>query len=227
MRAIVDHFGSLPRAYLVLEGMGLGQVYHRGLGVERYRITARTKGGHSWVDYGKPSAVHHLAALAARIASLSLPRSPHTTLNVGTFNGGTSINTIAAEAHMDLDMRSEDSGALQALAGHVRQMVEEARRSGVSFEVETIGRRPAGEIPRDHPLVRLAENCLRGEGIHPHPEIASTDATIPLSRGLPAVCIGLTTGGGAHTTAEFIDIPPLRHGIQQLIALVSGVWDVV
>ncbi len=224
MRAIVEHFGSEPRAYLVLEGMGLGQIYHRGLGVERYRITARTRGGHSWVDYGKPSAIHHLAGVATRLAALTLPRAPRTSLNVGTFEGGTSVNTIAAFAQLDLDMRSEDYATLQELASSVRSIVQEAETEGVTFDVKTIGLRPGGEIPRSHALVRLAEECLREEGVTPRPEIASTDANVPLSRTLPAICIGLTSGGGAHTTAEYIDIPPLHQGISQLMQLVTRVW---
>ncbi|MGZ6346135.1 MAG: M20/M25/M40 family metallo-hydrolase, partial [Anaerolineales bacterium] len=94
IRAVVDRFGSLPLAYIVLEGMALGQVYNRGLGVRRYRITVRTAGGHSWIDYGKPSAIHELTALATCIASLEPPRLPRTTLNVGIISGGTSVNTI-------------------------------------------------------------------------------------------------------------------------------------
>jgi len=31
IRAVVDRFGSDPLAYIVLEGMSLGQVYHRAL----------------------------------------------------------------------------------------------------------------------------------------------------------------------------------------------------
>lgn len=227
MRALVDQFGAAARAYLVLEGMGLGQIYHRGLGVERYRITARTRGGHSWVDYGKPSAVHHLAAVVAHIVSLTLPRTPRTTLNVGTIQGGTSINTIAAEAHMDLDLRSEEQHTLQAAVTAVRKIVHAAEKEGVSFEMEPIGLRPGGSIPRSHPLVQFAERCLQEEGVVPRPEIASTDANIPLSRGMPAICVGLTLGGGAHTASEYIELNPLRQGIGQLLRLVTGVWDAV
>ncbi len=78
IRAVVDRFGSLPLAYIVLEGMALGQVYNRGLGVRRYRITVRSAGGHSWIDYGKPSAIHELTALSTRIAALEPPRLPRT-----------------------------------------------------------------------------------------------------------------------------------------------------
>ena len=70
MRALVDRFGDQPRAYLVLEGMALGQIYHRGLGVSRYRITVSTSGGHSWVDYGSPSAVQELAQIITRLQAI-------------------------------------------------------------------------------------------------------------------------------------------------------------
>ena len=123
MRAVVDRFGDEPRAYIVVEGMALGQVYHRGLGVQRYRITAKGQGGHSWVDYGTPSAIHELATLVTRIAALKLPEKPRTTLNVGIISGGTSVNTVAAEASLQLDLRSEGREALASLIQQVETLV--------------------------------------------------------------------------------------------------------
>lgn len=227
IRAVVDRFGSQPLAYIVLEGMALGQVYNRGLGVHRYRITIRTAGGHSWIDYGKPSATHVLTALSSRIAALELPRLPRTTLNIGIISGGTSVNTIAAEAMLELDLRSEDAGRLEDLARQVEQFVMDARKPGVTAEAEIIGQRPAGEIHADHPLVTLAQECLRLAGVEPHLNTGSTDANLPLSRGLPAVTIGLTTGGRAHSVQEFIDLAPLEKGMDQALRLVSTVWDIL
>jgi tripeptide aminopeptidase len=234
MRALVDRFGrcreqsaerSDPLAYLVVEGMALGQVYHRGLGVRRYRITVRTSGGHSWIDYGQPSAIHELTAISTRITALELPRSPRTTLNVGVISGGSSVNTIAAEAMLELDLRSEDSQALETLVWQVEQITHSAEKPGVTIELEVIGQRPSGELPAEHPLVKLAQDCLRAVGSEPHLNIGSTDANLPLSRGLPSVAIGLTTGGRAHTVHEFMNIAPLENGMEQLIRLVSKAWD--
>ena len=227
MQALVERFGSSPIAYIILEGMGLGQVYHRGLGVRRYRITVHTSGGHSWIDYGQPSAIHELTALSARIAALDLPSTPRTTLNIGIISGGTSVNTIAAEAMLELDLRSESTEALEALAGQVGQLVQAAQKPGVKVEAEVIGLRPSGELPADHALVRLAQECLRAVGVEPHLNIGSTDANLPLKRGLRAVTIGLTTGGRAHTVHEFINIPPLEKGMEQVVRLVRGVWEVL
>jgi tripeptide aminopeptidase len=227
MRAIVDRFGRSPRAYLVVEGMAQGQIYHRALGVQRYRIAAHTAGGHSWVDYGRRSAIHELASLITWLTSISLPADPRTSLNVGVIGGGTSINTIAADAWLELDLRSEGERTLKNLARNVQELVKSANQPGVSFTAELIGNRPAGAIPADHPLVLLTRRVLNELGIEPKLNIGSTDANVPLSRGLPAVCIGLTTGGGAHTVGEFIHTKPLEPGLRQLATVVETIFDLI
>jgi acetylornithine deacetylase/succinyl-diaminopimelate desuccinylase-like protein len=226
MKSLVDRFGSEVRAYVILEGMALGHVYHCGLGVRRYRVTIRTSGGHSWIDYGRPSAIHELTSLSTRIIRLEVPAAPRITLNIGVISGGTSVNTIAAEAMFELDLRSESPAALEALSLQVEKMCALANKPGVEAAAEVIGARLVGEIPASHPLVELAEDCLRAKGIEPKLSIGLTDANIPLSRGLPAVTIGLTTGGEAHTVREYIEIEPLKKGMEQLVSLVRGVWGI-
>lgn len=225
MKAVVDRFGGDVHAYLVLEGLALGHVYHRAVGVKRYRVTARTSGGHSWSDYGQPSAVHELAKLVVALASLELPSHPRTTMNVGKISGGTSVNVIASEASLDLDLRSEGQESLAALVSAAERLIHKANKSGVSVDARVIGQRPAGEISVSHPLVILAKDCLRAQGLEPGLISGSTDANVPLSKGLPAIVLGVTTGGSAHTIHEYINTPPIAQGLEQLVRFVSRVWD--
>lgn len=225
MRAVVDRFGSQISAYLVLEGMALGHVYHQGLEVNRYRIGVVTPGGHSWVNQGSPSAIHELAKLVTHLTNLPIPKQPRTTINVGVINGGISVNTIAPEAYLELDLRSEDEETLKNLSRQVIEVVEQVNSPDIQATATLIGNRPRGGIPADHPLVRLAIRCLEAQGIRPQLNIGSTDANIPLNRGLPAICIGLTTGRGAHTMGESIEISPLGKGLNQLVELVEGVYQ--
>ncbi len=227
MQTVVDRLGNTPLAYLILEGIGLGNIYNGGLGVDRYRISVDTSGGHSWADFGSPSAIHELAGIITRLAALSLPKKPRSTLNAGTIEGGTSINTIAPHANFTLDLRSESAFVLQKLVDDVHQVAQAAERPGVIVSVERIGYRPAGSIPTSHPLVGLLKSKVEQLGITPHLGSASTDANIPLSRGLPAVCFGLTRGGKSHTINEYIDIQPVEKGMELLIQVVPGVWDVL
>jgi tripeptide aminopeptidase len=224
IKAVVDRFGREVLAYIIVEGMSLGQVYHVGLGVQRYRISIRTGGGHSWVDYGKPSAIHELAELAVKLTRLPLPERPRTSMNIGVIQGGTSINTIASEACLELDLRSEDPQTLADLTVQVETLVKSIQREipyPVQAKAEIIGQRPAGHIPANHPLVNLAVRCLQEQGITARLNTGSTDANCPLSYGIPAICIGISTGGGAHTTEEYINTSPVTQGLQQLITLIT------
>ncbi len=224
IRVLVDQFGSQPLAYIVLEGMGLGNILHRGLGVERYKIQVDTPGGHSWSDFGRPSAIHILCELVTRLSNLPLSTDPCTTLNVGVIQGGTSINTIAAQAWLELDLRSEDGDHLNNLVSEVYQMVSSLRRPQVTCSMKLIGKREAGSIPASHPLVRLACEVLDSLKIPSHLDIASTDANLPLSRGIPAICIGLTNGSGAHSSTEYISTGPVAQGMTQLLEIIQKSW---
>jgi tripeptide aminopeptidase len=225
MRALLDRFGERILAYLVLEGMGLGHVYNCALGVKRYRITINTPGGHSWADYGTQSAVHELAALITQLTALSLPEEPRTSLNVGVIEGGTTVNSIASEAHLELDLRSQGKQALEDLDRKVGALVKAAEGDEVSVIQEVIGQRPAGSISTSHPLVRLAVRSLEKQGIAPSLTVGSTDANIPLSRGLPAICLGISTGAGAHTLNEYIHTQPLSQGLEQLVYVVRRAYQ--
>jgi tripeptide aminopeptidase len=223
MKAVVDYFGKDPVAYIVLEGMSLGHIYHRGLGVRRYRVSVETNGGHSWIDYGDPSAIHELAELIVKIKDIHVPVKPRTSINFGTIKGGTSVNTIAADASCELDLRSENLLGLNYVVDKVMDLVAEADQKGgrgVHVQAELIGERPTGEIPIHHPLVKLAIDCHEKNGIKTKLNIGSTDANIPLSQGLPAICMGLTIGGGAHTRNEYIETQPLRHGLGTLVDII-------
>jgi acetylornithine deacetylase/succinyl-diaminopimelate desuccinylase-like protein len=228
MKAVVKRFGGDVLAYLILEGMSLGQIYHRGLGVRRYRISVHTKGGHSWVDYGNPSAIHELAELIVKIKNLDYPVEPRTSYNIGVITGGTSVNSIAADASIQLDLRSVDPMVLNELSHQLEELVAQSNRKGgedIHVVLEVVGERPAGEMPPDNPLVKLALKCHRVYGLKARLNIGSTDANEPLSKGYPAICMGLTTGGGSHTTREYIDIKPIGKGLGILVDFVQAVFQ--
>ncbi|GAB4403607.1 MAG: M20/M25/M40 family metallo-hydrolase [Anaerolineales bacterium] len=223
--AVCNKFGAQPRAYIVLEGIGLGEVTIGGIGSQRYQISAHTAGGHSWSSYGQPSAIHHLARLITALDALPVPSMPRASLNVGCISGGFSVNTIAAEASLLLDLRSEDARTLQALCTQVENLTAKAATApGVDFRTQIIGQRPAGNINGDHWLVALAAESLRSVGIPPTFGAGSTDANLPLSRGLPSICIGLTIGERAHSLEENIRIAPLEQGMQALMYLLRHAW---
>ncbi len=220
MKAAFQRLQDRVSGVVNLEGMAFGHVYHAGIAVRRLHITARAEGGHSWLNFGRSSAIHGIVQLAARITALRPPQSPRTTYNIGLLEGGQSINTIAAEAGFWLDLRSEDSATLARFEQEVRAQVNGLARSDLNFGIEVVGDRPAGRIAADHPLVECALSALAEVGIAGTLENGSTDANVPLAAGCPAVTVGITGGGNAHRLDEYIEITPIADGIRQLILLI-------
>lgn len=221
MRAVVDRLQAQIAAVVVLEGCDFGSIHHQAIGVRRYRIRTQAAGGHSWGNFGSPSAIHALVKLAARLADVTVPAHPRTTMNIGTISGGTSVNTIAQSAELLLDMRSVSPQTLQQLVSRVDALIaaSAAEQPGVQFSTTVVGDRPAGAIARDHALVQAAVAAYTSVGAPITYQQSSTDANIPLSRGLPAVCVGLTNGGNAHRTDEYIQPANLGRGLQALLLL--------
>lgn len=227
LRGIREVMDANPRtaAVVAVEGHNLGRVTHVAVGSRRLRITATGPGGHSWGDFGRPSALHALARLIAELDAIPLAWSPKTTLNVGIVEGGISVNSIAPTASCLLDMRSIDAEALARLGERVDRAIEGARRNGIAITAEVIGERPAGQVSLQSPAVRTVANVLGALGIEASYDASSTDANIALSRGLPAVCVGLTTGGNVHREDEYIDTEPIALGLAQLALLALELSD--
>jgi tripeptide aminopeptidase len=230
LRGIKEVLSNLPEigAVIALEGHNLGRVTHVAVGSRRLRIIARGPGGHSWGDFGRPNAIHGLSKLIAELDAIPLPRTPKTTLSVGTIKGGVSVNTIAPEASCLLDLRSTDDAALRRLCERVARLAGNARKdAGISFEVETIGERPAGVVSPESPIVKVAAKTLSVLDVEPSFDASSTDANVPIAAGVPAVCIGLTTGGNVHRTDEFIDLEPVPAGLAQLALMTIAVSELL
>jgi acetylornithine deacetylase/succinyl-diaminopimelate desuccinylase-like protein len=224
MRKVVERFGDSVKATIIIEGMSFGRVIHGAIGVHRFRITAQADGGHSWSKFGNPSAIHGLIKLANHIVEMDVPKRPKTTYNIGVIRGGTSVNTIANEASLELDMRSESVEALNKLVERVESLIKIHNSSEVRLTYETISQRPAGMIPLEHPLIQLAADSLRAVGSEPQSEVGSTDANIPLSKGLPAVVVGICEGHNAHHPDEYIETARTADGMKQLVMLVTGAF---
>lgn len=211
-------------AVIAVEGHNLGRVTHVAVGSRRLRVRVSGEGGHSWGDFGASNAIQGAAEILHELYRIPLPANPKTTLNVGMIEGGTSINTIASNAWFNLDLRSVEDFALRRLSERVDRVLS-AHRKGLNVWVEVVGDRPAGIVPSDCRLVRLAVEALEALDVEPAGDASSTDANIPISRGIPAICIGLTTGGGVHREDEFIDLAPVQRGLAQLTILALAAAD--
>ncbi|HHW10457.1 MAG TPA: M20/M25/M40 family metallo-hydrolase [Firmicutes bacterium] len=231
-------------AALIFDG-DAGLVCYKGTASRRLQVTYKGPGGHSWGDFGKPSAIEGLGRAIAGIYSLSVPREPRTTYNVGVVKGGVSVNSIAAEAEMLIDIRSEDPAALAVMEEKIRNELdlslhrEKAAGAGgtgsgapqetLQMNVAVVGDRPGGRMPDDHSLVQAVREVAEHHRIKTKMLTASTDANVPLSQGIPAVTVGVTAGGRIHTLEEYLEEDSVLPGAQYALALVLACsrWVVV
>jgi tripeptide aminopeptidase len=209
----------VPLAALVaVEGNYLGRVATVGVGSIRWRVTVSGPGGHAWEESSAPSAVHVAARMVTALAALARRgarsgRTGRSAVNVGLFSGGEAVNARARRAEFLVDLRASQAAALGELEERARRIIA-APPAGITAEIEELGRRPAGELPGSHPLAAAAVAALRGSGLRAQFTAASTDANAAHAAGVPAIAIGVTTGAGEHTPAEWIDTTPLATGLR-------------
>lgn len=224
MHQVLDRFGQNVIAYLALEGIGLGMVQTAALGNRRYKIETVAKGGHSWSNYGNPSAVHTMIRIGARLLRMKIPDSPRCSINLGTIQGGDAINNIARTAELHLEVRSEDDVTLAQLDKKIRRIARKRRREDVQVILTDTGSRPSGRIADAHPLIVACRQALLAQGINPMLAMSSSDASLPISMGYAATCLGITTGHHVHTLEETIHLAQITRGLDQILFLIDHLW---
>jgi acetylornithine deacetylase/succinyl-diaminopimelate desuccinylase-like protein len=189
--------------FISIDGLGITRIVNQATGSHRYEMIFRGPGGHSFQEFGLPSAIHAMGRAIAKISELQPPKEPKTTFTVGTVVGGTSVNAIAAEARMAVDMRSDSTEELLKLEARLLDLVKDAVREEnvrwnsdkIAVEIKLIGDRPAGIVALDSPIVQATQRAVAVVTRAPRVSFAgsSTDSNWAMSRGIPAVTIG---GGG-------------------------------
>jgi len=237
MRHLFARDGLRAHAVIALDGAGLERIVHRALGSRRYRVTYRGPGGHSWAAFGVANPATAVGRAAQRLAELPLPAEPRTTCAVVRLGGGTALNCIPQEAWLDLDLRSEDPGALSRLDAAVQTALtrardeENARRAPgtapLTLDCRIVGDRPGGETSADHPLIKAAVAATRALGKVPELAAASTDANVPIARRIPAIALGAGgRAGDAHLPSEWYENEEGVLGLVRALMVVAAVGGV-
>jgi len=232
LRGMKQLFGETLKGqidkFISVDGTGLG-ITNIGVGSNRYRVTFKGPGGHSFGAFGMANPIQAMGRAIAKIDAFEVPTQPKTTFNVGRVGGGTSVNAIPFEAWMEVDMRSSDAASLKDLDTRfnaaLKQAVEEENkrwnnRGPVSVSAELVGLRPAGQTPEKSAIVQTALAVSRAMNINETLREGSTDSNVPMNMGIPAITIGGGgSGSGAHALEESFDTHDSWRGTQRAILL--------
>lgn len=229
-RQIFKDFEGRIAQFISLDS-NLDRISDRCAGSHRYEVEVLTEGGHSFQKFGNANAICELSKIVAQIYSIEVPKKEgcRTTYNVGSISGGTSVNTIAQSAKMLCEYRSEDRECLEFMQKEFEAIFEAARSEKVRVNVSKIGDRPCSniddsEIQRLRDILKpLIEDVIKAPAIL---KSASTDCNIPLSLGIPAICIGVYYGAGSHTREEWVEKASLALGLEVAIKAAAELTEV-
>lgn len=220
-RQLFKDYGGRISLFISFDS-NLDQMNDRCVGSHRYEVEVQTQGGHSFQRFGLPNAIAQLAQIVSSIYQIKIPKKEgcRTTYNVGTISGGTSVNTIAQSAKMLCEYRSEDKDCLAYMEKQFADIFAQANTEEVKVLVTKVGDRPCGNVDPEKIAALLDRLCPVISdviGMPVNTKSASTDCNIPLSLGIPAICMGVYFGGGSHTRQEWIRKDSLALGLEAAI----------
>lgn len=222
-KEIFKKYGSRVRNFCTFDSQ-TDKIVTRAVGSIRYEVEIHTEGGHSYSKFGNDNAIEKMAELITRLYRIPLPAVGKTTYNVGEISGGTSINTIAQSARMLYEYRSDRKENLDYMTEQFQSILAECRESGLDITCKEIGNRPCGkenDPQKNKELIKRAVKAVQNAaGIIPIENSGSTDCNIPLSLGIPAVCVGCYEGSGAHTREEFIETSSVKTGVRIVLEMI-------
>lgn len=218
-RKLCSDYEGRIKAFYSFDGT-LGHVVNRAVGSKRFRVSVKTQGGHSYLNFGRPNAIAELAEVIHSLYQIEIPQYGRTTINVGTVTGGTSVNTIAQDAEMLCEFRSDHPEGMRLMEEQFERVFSSYQQKGMKLMVEVVGHRPGEQLDataqhrRDWLVKRASDIIEQITGKRPGTSSSSTDCNIPLSSGIPSVCYGSYYGDGAHTREEYVEIDSLPLGYQ-------------
>lgn len=229
-RYIVDTYQDRIKCLISVDG-SLDVINARGVGSHRYKIDVHTEGGHSYNNFGNKSAIEVLSKIINELYSISLPEKANakTTYNVGTVSGGTTINSIASDATMLYEYRSNDPDCLQYMQQMLKKKQEAWEKSEYNVTIMKIGDRPSGRLEplmEEQFLKPILAHAKENIGSIPSIESGSTDANYPLSKGIPAACIGACTMFNGHRRDEYLEKESLIIGYRFILSVLSDYFTV-
>src|ERR1700676_1174496 len=225
--------------FITVDSPNMERIVTGGVGSQRYRITFKAPGGHSYGAFGVVKPMFAMADTISRLGRVPVPSEPKTTYSASVTGGGTSINSIPNAVWTEFDLRSESIRELTALEERFLEIIQAAvtaengsrstRNVSVTVKNLPIGDRPAGHTSEAQELVQFAKAAITAKGFETRFEASSTDANIPMSLGIPAIRIGSGgTGAREHSLDEWIDVEPdtslrgMEAGLATLLA-VAGI----
>ncbi len=223
VRKLFSDFEGRIKSFITFDSM-LDKAGDSCVGSHRYEVEVLTEGGHSWTAFGNNNAIAKVSEIINEIYKIELPQKAggKTTYNVGTIEGGTSVNTIAQSVKILCEYRSDDQECLSYMEGKFNEIFNKDRGETVKINVTKVGDRPCGNIEKEKiEKLKKVVSPILSEVVGKEIEFrsGSTDCNIPLSLNIPALFVGVNNYSGIHTLSEWVEKESLIPGLEIALRL--------
>ncbi|REL29089.1 M20/M25/M40 family metallo-hydrolase [Rhodohalobacter sp. SW132] len=220
IRFFLDNNDFNIKNALCIEGVELGRLSYTSIGMLRGEITCKVPETYDWSRFGDASAILTLNEVINKLNDMRLPKRPRTSVVMGSISGGSSFNTIAKEATLGFELRSESEEVVEDVGKTIQDIaMEVASKTGDEVELDIFARRRPGGIPYAHPLNECARSVMKNLEIEPRLAPSTSELAALIDKGIPALTLGITSGDRIHKMNESVKIEPIYKGLAQLIGI--------
>jgi len=224
IRFFLDNNSFQISQAICIEGVELGRLSYSSIGMLRGEITCRVPHSYDWSRFGDASAILTLNEVINKINDIRLPKRPRTSIVMGSIAGGTSFNTIAKDATLGFEIRSESQEVVESAGQTIQDIVMEvSSKTGDDVELDIFAKRSPGGIPYAHPLNKCARQVMKILDIEPRLAPSTSELAALIDKNIPALTLGITHGDRIHKTDETIQIEPIYKGLAQLIGIITAI----
>jgi glutamate carboxypeptidase len=210
-------------ALLLEPGTGLkGKLKTERKGVGDYTVAVNGKASHAGVDFrAGASAVLELARQIPKIAAFTNLKQG-ITVNPGVIAGGTRTNVVAAEAHVDVDIRIAKIKDAAVLDKKFRSLRPFDKRCSIQVE-GGLNRPPMERSPAIRSLFQKARACAKELGVSLEESATGggSDGNFTAALGVPTLDGLGGVGEGAHAANESILLDRIADRTALLAMLLS------
>jgi glutamate carboxypeptidase len=221
-RALIEETAAGARAALILEPSLDGALKVARKGTSMYTVHITGRAAHAGLEPERGiNATIEMAHQVLSIAHLGLPEIG-TTVTPTVARAGTTLNTVPADAHLDVDVRASTRDeqarvdtAIRALRGKV---------PGTVIAIDGGPNRPPFDRSASAALYDRAQKIAAGLGIVPPPEIevgGGSDGNFTAGLGVPTLDGLGAVGAGAHAEGEYVEVDGMPERAALLAALIT------
>ncbi len=212
------------KAGVCIEGVSLGRLSHDSIGMLRGEIICTVPEEYDWTRFGAVGAIVTINEVINKILMIRLPKRPRSAIVLGSIEGGQSSNTIATNAILRFEIRSETQEIGQEIYEQMHDITAEvSSQTGAEVSLDIFASRRPGGISFSHPLAKNTRRIMRALQIQFHKSPSTSELSAFIDRNIPAITVGISYGEHKNQINELVKIEPMFTGLAQFIGILLAI----